>query len=114
MSSAQTKPNVSVEEARQMIEQKKTDPNFVLLDVRTALEHCISHINGSVNVSVLGIEGKLNELDKNKQYLVYCRSGARSNSAANTMRKNGFNNVSNMLGGMSQWDYDTTSSCLIM
>lgn len=85
-----------------------------MLDVRTAMEYGISHIDGSVNISVSDIEGRLKELDKNKQYLVYCRSGARSNSAANTMRKNGFNNVSNMIGGMNNWSYDTTSSCCLM
>lgn len=85
-----------------------------MLDVRTAMEYGISHIDGSVNISVSDIEGRLKELDKNKQYLVYCRSGARSNSAANTMRKNGFNNVSNMIGGMNNWSYDTTSSCCLI
>jgi len=85
-----------------------------LLDVRTAMEYGISRIDGSVNISVSDIEGRLKDLDKNKHYLVYCRSGARSNSAANTMRKNGFNNVSNMLGGMNNWNYDTSSSCCLM
>jgi phage shock protein E len=77
----------------------------------------MSHIDGSVNISSMDIEGRLKELDKSKFYLVYCRSGARSNSAASTMRANGFTKVTNILGGINDWnrqDFPTTSSCCIM
>lgn len=74
-------------------------------------------IDGSVNISSTDIEGRMKELDKSKFYLVYCRSGARSNSSANTMRANGFGKVTNMTGGINAWnqnDYPTTSSCCII
>lgn len=81
------------------------------------MEHGISHIEGSTNISVSDIEGRLKDLDKNKFYLVYCRSGARSSSAANTMRNNGFKNVTNMTGGINSWnssDLPTVSSCCVI
>ena len=81
------------------------------------MEHGMSHIDGSVNISSMDIESRLKDLDKNKFYLVYCRSGARSNSAANTMRANGFTKVTNMMGGINDWnrqDLPTTSGCCIM
>lgn len=112
-----TQANINAQEARKIIEEKKGDPNFVLLDVRTGMEHGISHIEGSVNISSSDIEGRLKDLDKSKFYLVYCRSGARSNSSANTMRSNGFAKVTNMTGGMNSWgsnDYPTASSCSII
>jgi rhodanese-related sulfurtransferase len=77
----------------------------------------MSHIDGSINISSSDIDDRFNELDKNKSYLVYCRSGARSSAAANRMRSNGFKNVTNMTGGMNSWgtnDYPTVSSCCIM
>jgi rhodanese-related sulfurtransferase len=109
-----TAANVSAQEAKKIIEQRKGDLSFILLDVRTGMEYGMSHIDGSVNISSGDIESRLKDLDKSKFYLVYCRSGARSNSAANTMRANGFNKVTNMLGGISDWgrhEYPTTSNC---
>lgn len=76
----------------------------MLLDVRTCAENSLSRIDHSQHISVFGIEDKLNELDKAKMYLVYCKSGARSNNAANILRKNGFTNVTNMTGGISSWN----------
>jgi rhodanese-related sulfurtransferase len=77
----------------------------------------MSHIDGATHISVSDIGDKIQELDKNKFYLVYCQSGNRSNSAANTLRNSGFKNVSNMTGGIGSWGgngYPTTSSCEIM
>jgi rhodanese-related sulfurtransferase len=109
-----TAANVSAQEAKKIIEERKGDSSFILLDVRTGMEYGMSHIDGSVNISSGDIESRLKDLDKSKFYLVYCRSGARSNSAANTMRANGFNKVTNMIGGISDWgrnEYPTTSNC---
>ena len=87
------------------------------MDVRTGIEYSMSHINGSINISSLDIERQLKDLKKDKYYLVYCRSGSRSNSTANIMRADGFTKVINMTGGLDNWnsnDYPTTSSCCIM
>jgi len=56
-----------------------------------------------MHISVSDIEDKLHKLDKNKIYLVYCRSGARSSIAAGILRSHGFNHVINMVGGISSW-----------
>jgi len=45
----------------------------------------------------------LNNLDKNKTYLIYCRSGARSGSALDIMAELNFREVYNILGGINQW-----------
>jgi len=50
----------------------------------------MGHIKGSINLSLSDIDAKLKELDKNKSYVIYCRSGARSNTAANILTNNGF------------------------
>ena len=46
---------------------------------------------------------KISKLDKNKTYLVYCRSGHRSSIAVEKMKKLGFKKLYNMLGGFIQW-----------
>jgi len=69
-----------------LIKQNADNHNFVILDVRSSSEHSSEKIANSINISVSDIEHKLKNLDKSKTYLVYCRSGARSSSAASTLR----------------------------
>jgi rhodanese-related sulfurtransferase len=97
------KPDIDVNEAKGLIDKFLGTQGFVLLDVRTTDEFLTSRIAGSVHLELSHLESKLHSLDKNSFYLVYCRSGRRSDSAANIMRVNGFKKVSNMLGGILAW-----------
>jgi rhodanese-related sulfurtransferase len=49
---------------------------------------------------------KLEELDKSKNYYVYCRSGNRSGQACRIMEQLGFENAYNLEGGILQWTGD--------
>ena len=74
----------------------------IIIDVRTASEFKTGHLEGARNVDVNGnFEGKIGSLKKNGQYVVYCRSGARSSQAASRMRARGFENVTNA-GGLNK------------
>jgi hypothetical protein len=86
-------------------EKIKTEVNFVLLDVRTPAEVAQGSIKGSQNidVSAADFKEKIAVLDKDKTYLVYCRSGARSVRACNIMSENGFKNLVNLQGGYQAW-----------
>ena len=57
-----------------------------------------------------GFIEKLNNLDKSKNYYVYCRSGNRSGQAAQLMGQLGFDEVYNLLGGMNEWDGETVDA----
>ena len=46
---------------------------------------------------------KLNELDKDKHYYVYCKSGGRSAQACAIMKQLGFKRTYNLLGGITSW-----------
>lgn len=74
-----------------------------LIDVRTKEEYDQSHIENAINIDIYSpsFEGKITELDKTKSYLVYCTSGSRSMHAVMFMRKNGFENVENLGGGIA-------------
>ncbi len=80
----------------------------VLIDVRTADEFEDSYIEGSLNIDVraLDFDDKLEKLDKQKSYFVYCRSGVRSNNAMEIMRAKGFSKVYNLDGGIMKWEFD--------
>jgi len=79
--------------------------NPVVLDVRTPEEYADGHIHKAININLNSPDFKdeINKLDKNFTYLVYCRSGARSNTARNIMEESGFRHVINMTGGISDW-----------
>ena len=72
--------------------------NLMLLDVRTAEEYSTGNIPNSINVDVLSPDFKLkiDLLDKNKEYLVYCRSGNRAAIASSIMATNGFIKIYNL------------------
>ena len=66
--------------------------NYIVVDVRTAEEYSESHVKNSINIPYDEIDENT-DLDKNKTILVYCKSGARSNKAYNTLNSLGYDVV---------------------
>lgn len=73
-----------------------------LLDVRTTEEYRAGHIPAAVNISVQELNGKLDQIAKDKPVVVYCRSGNRSAHAAQTLLAKGYTEVYD-LGGLFEW-----------
>ncbi len=96
---------VSVDEAYQMIQDNQSNPNFVILDVRTPTEFKEQRIAKSINIDFYAsdFETQLQKLDKHKKYLVYCRSGNRSGQALQKMLNLGFTDAVHMEGGITAW-----------
>lgn len=89
------------------VEQLEADKNAVILDVRTEEEVQQGYIPNAINIDIKQGQGFINEieeLDKSKNYYVYCRSGARSENACAIMNKLGFKNTYNLRGGILDWD----------
>ncbi|SDY47315.1 rhodanese-like domain-containing protein [Hymenobacter psychrophilus] len=80
-------------------------PGGLLLDVRRPDEFAGGHLPGAVNIDVTGsnFAQRTAALDKTQPLYVYCRSGARSATAAKQLTAAGFANVSNLLGGVLDW-----------
>jgi len=97
--------NITPEEAYISIQENKDNPNFVILDVRTPEEFLGEYIENAVNLDYYSdtFRNDLDKLDKNKTYLIYCRSGRRSENALNIMKELDFREVYNMLGGIIKW-----------
>lgn len=74
----------------------------VLIDVRSASEYAEGHLDNSINLTVDTIGVNIENLvsDKNTKIIVYCRSGNRSATAANTLINLGYKNVYD-LGAMN-------------
>lgn len=78
--------------------------NAELLDVRTAGEFASGSIPGARNLDVTSgqLQNALPDLDKSKEYFLFCRSGARSGSACQLMSDKGYK-VYNLQGGIGSW-----------
>jgi len=88
------------------ISQLNADPNAVILDVRTEDEWNDGIIPNAINIDIYKGQGfiyAVEELDKSKNYYVYCKAGGRSEQACNIMNQLGFENTYNLIGGMMQW-----------
>ncbi|WP_300369743.1 rhodanese-like domain-containing protein [Brachyspira sp.] len=87
--------NINIEKALELMDKST---NLVLLDVRTEDEYMSGSVPNSINIDVLNTDfkSKIDILDKNKDYIIYCRSGNRSTIASSIMSSNGFLNVYNL------------------
>lgn len=74
----------------------------ILLDVRTEEEFENGHIEGAVNIPVDSLRSRLNELDKEKLVIVYCKVGIRGYIAERILKQNGFK-AKNMTGGYKSY-----------
>jgi rhodanese-related sulfurtransferase/TusA-related sulfurtransferase len=89
--------------------EKKLSENIVVLDVREAAEYAFNHIPNALSIPLGELEERLNELNKEDEIFVVCRTGNRSDLAAQKLAENGFNNVFNVIPGMSMWSGKTNS-----
>lgn len=82
----------------------KENLDAVLLDVRSVSEFKSGTIKGAKNSNMLSpsFSSEIGKMDPTKTYFVFCRSGARSGTAANMMSKMGLK-VINLKGGISEW-----------
>ncbi|WP_318508841.1 sulfurtransferase TusA family protein [Bacillus sp. T3] len=82
--------------------------NIVVLDVRETAEFAFNHIPIAISIPLGELEQRLGELDKEKETYVVCRTGSRSDLAAQNLADLGFTKVINVVPGMSQWSGKTT------
>jgi rhodanese-related sulfurtransferase len=76
-----------------------------ILDVRTAQEYDTGHLKGSINLDFKSpsFKDQAASLDRNKAYLIYCRTGRRSARAVMLMISLGFMELYNLTNGIEQW-----------
>jgi rhodanese-related sulfurtransferase len=101
----QTVGTITPEDAFNLIEEHQDDSNLIILDVRPRDEFEVEHLHGAVNLDYDGHEfrKKVEKIDKEKNYIIYCRSGVRGEYFMGIMRELGFPKVYNILGGFVGW-----------
>ncbi len=89
---------VSVNEAYQMVQD-----GALVLDVRTVEEWNEFHVTNSVFIPLDQLPARLNEVPRDRQIVVVCRSGNRSQQGRDILRNAGFEQVTSMTGGLNEW-----------
>lgn len=81
--------------------------DVIVLDVREPAEYAFGHIEGAVSIPLGELEERTQELDAEKEVIVICRTGNRSDFAAKQLADKGFTRVKNAVEGMTKWDGET-------
>lgn len=94
--------NISSAEAKKVL----ADPSaVVVLDIRTPAEFIGGHIRGAVNIDFYAndFKSKLEALDKDATYLIYCRTGNRTGQSLSLMQQLGFKRILHLENGITEW-----------
>lgn len=96
-----------------VVKKIENEEDFILLDVRTPEEYEEIHLEnalllpvGQMSQATLADVG-LGEHAKDKEIIIYCRSGARSQQAYELMSSLGYTNIKSIAGGMVHWQEDS-------
>jgi len=83
----------------------KHDATLVILDVRTPEEFAQGHVPGAINIPHDKLADRIQEVmsAKNKDVVVYCRSGGRAGRAVDTLKAHGFEKLLHLEGDMLKW-----------
>jgi len=97
--------DITPQEAFALIQSNQNNPDFVIIDVRTPEEVADGYIENAINLDFYSatFRNELDQLDKNKTYLIYCRSGRRSGNALEIMVELNFREVYHILSGIISW-----------
>ena len=96
---------LSAREFKSMLDHKKTADDLILLDIRTPQEFAKGRIKGAMLIDYYGGEfvERLKKLDRNRTYLIYCRSGNRTGRSLAIFKRLGFTQVYHLEGGLIGW-----------
>jgi adenylyltransferase/sulfurtransferase len=92
--------DTTVEDVKRRLDAKE---NLFILDVRNPEEFQICRIPGSMLIPLPELPRRFQELDKNREIIVHCKSGMRSLKAQHFLNERGFQNVKNLKGGILAW-----------
>jgi rhodanese-related sulfurtransferase len=98
--------DVTLEEAFTLMEDNQGRDDFVIIDLRSAEEYASGHVEEAINLyhDSADFARELDELERDKAYLLYSRTDDVSGRVLDMMAGLGFVEVYNMLGGMKRWE----------
>jgi adenylyltransferase/sulfurtransferase len=98
--SAEAAGDTTAEELKARLDRHE---DVFILDVRNPEEYTICRIPGSTLIPLSELPRRVGELDRNREIVVHCKSGMRSQKAARLLRDQGFTRLKNLKGGILAW-----------
>jgi rhodanese-related sulfurtransferase len=93
-------PEITVEDLK---ERRDRGEAPALLDVREPHEYALADLPDAIKVPLQTLPKSLEKIPKDRDLVVYCRSGGRSASAVQFLRQVGFEKAVNLAGGVNAW-----------
>lgn len=94
---------------QEFVDRRNNGEALVLLDVREDWELAIAKVPDIVHIPMGQVPARQNELDRDREIVVLCRSGRRSMDVAQFLQQQGFKTV-NLAGGILAWGRDLDPS----
>jgi len=92
--------DVTFEEAKSLVE---SNVSLIIVDVRTREEYDSGHVEDAILIPISELESRINELSKEEELLIYCRTGNRSSNSVNILKANGYTKIFHMNDGIIAW-----------
>ncbi|KUO95532.1 rhodanese-like domain-containing protein [Ferroacidibacillus organovorans] len=92
-------PSINVTELKSHLYRRDAQ----IIDVREIAEYRASHIEGSTLIPLAELPFRLDEIERDKDVIVVCRSGNRSAQACEILRERGFLRTKSLSGGLAAW-----------
>ena len=96
-------PGVPSVDVKQAAEMQGDDVGALIIDVREANEYAQIRAKGAVLLPVGRLNNRVKDLPRDREILLICRTGGRSANATQFLAANGFENVTNVSGGVMAW-----------
>ena len=99
--------NITGREAEKMINDDKHDKDLIILDVSEPKDFNNGHLLNAINIPIEDIDKRMDELRnyKSKDIIVYCNTGRKSAEVAEKLVEHGFTDVTNIVDGVSEYDF---------
>jgi rhodanese-related sulfurtransferase len=91
-------------EVQQAVEMQGDDGGALIIDVREPHEYMQLRARGAVLLPLGRLSGRVSDLPRDRELLLMCRTGGRSQNATQFLQSRGFENVTNVSGGIVAWN----------
>lgn len=93
-----------------LVEKVNNNAPITILDVREPAEYKFGHIPGAISIPFGQLSEQLDQLNKDDEIYIVCRSGNRSDYACKQLKEAGFSKVTNVIQGMIEWTGNLTKN----
>lgn len=94
---------ISAEDLRILLEVEQPEDHPLILDVREPHEWSTGHLPGALHIPLGALDGRIEELTRDRAVVTYCASGMRSIDASYVLKRNGWDDVQSLAGGIHAW-----------